>query len=386
MPELPLSVEERLAALEAVVNKLKGPPMDLLLQEGYLQIGNSTTPGSVRLDGKSVQIASGDTSTDYGAIAFVPSMQVEPLGDNLTSNPPKAYITGRANTSGFTRIRMGALDTDPPSADMALATVTVETPGSSHRGTVTLAVILDATPTEYSTATLRHIAGTDAGVFELLGAFLQFDASVNPIDATPSNAVSGAIWYDSTDNQFKFYEGSTIKTLGGGGMPTPITMSPQSLLSVGQDIAANATTAAASGTYPSANRAILIPFDITEDITITQLWAYNGATASGNIDVGIYDDAFGRVVSSGTTAQAGTNVLQVFNITDTPLTAGQYYFAVAMDNTTGTLFRQTVSAENMRTMGCFQMASAFVLPSTVTPAAVASAFMPRIGWTRKAVI
>lgn len=169
-------------------------------------------------------------------------------------------------------------------------------------------------------------------------------------------------------------------------MPTPITMGTQSLLSLGGMISANSTGAAASGAFPSTNLAILIPFDITEDITVTQLWAYNGATASGNIDVGIYDAAFARQISSGSTAQSGTNALQVFDVTDTPLTAGQYYFAVAMDNTTGTLFRQTIGATLMRSWGCFQMASAFALPSTITPASVANSYLPLIGWTQKATI
>jgi hypothetical protein len=53
----------------------------------------------------------------------------------------------------------------------------------------------------------------------------------------------------------------------------------------------------------------------------------NGATASGNMDVGIYDYAGTRLVSSGSTAQSGTSAFQDFDITDTLLGPGIFYLA-----------------------------------------------------------
>lgn len=135
---------------------------------------------------------------------------------------------------------------------------------------------------------------------------------------------------------------------------------------------------AASATYPAANRALLVPFHIEMPILITLLLSANGATASGNIDVGIYSADFTRIVSAGSTAQSGTNAAQTFNIADVILGAGDYYLAVAMDNTTGTLFRQNLGVQPTRRAGVLQMASAFPLPATITPATIASSYLPII--------
>ena len=342
--------------------------------------------GAIRQDQYGMQVSTGGTAR--AAIYFVDELEPDPS----SADPVQVSISGRANDgNGQSLLSMQAIDLDPPTAPVAAGQIYVTTTGSDvGRAGILVYVDSDLTGTgEWSEVILNRVDGEAAGTLQLYKTLLRLvpsQAANYPFTSDPANAIEGDIWYNTTDDQFKFYEGGTIKTLGGGGMPTPITMGPQSLLAIGSQIAANATAAASSATFPASNRAILYPFDITEDITVTQLWSYNGATASGNIDVGIYDSAFGRVVSSGTTAQSGTNSLQVFNITDTPLTAGQYYMAVAMDNTTGTLFRQSFAANHMRAAGCFQMASAFVLPSTITPAAVATAHLPMVGWTRKATI
>lgn len=125
--------------------------------------------------------------------------------------------------------------------------------------------------------------------------------------------------------------------------------------------------AIASATYPSANLAIFYPVRVTRAFTVAQLFVLNGATVSGNIDVGIYDSAGTRLVSSGSTAQSGTNAVQAFNIADTLLAAGWYYLAVAMDNITGTLQRNTAGSFVMTaSLGIGQQASAFPLPATAT--------------------
>lgn len=139
--------------------------------------------------------------------------------------------------------------------------------------------------------------------------------------------------------------------------------------------------------FPSANRAIFIPFNVYHHpITIKQICVFNGATVSGNIDVGVYDLGGAKIVSIGSTAQAGASAYQAFNITDTVLYKGQYYLACAMDNTTGTLYRWGHNVAELRSFGLQQMASAFPLPATATFAVVASAYMPLIRADRRAVI
>lgn len=138
-------------------------------------------------------------------------------------------------------------------------------------------------------------------------------------------------------------------------------------------------SAASSATYPAANRAIAIPFRTPDPFIVKQLYACNGATVSGNIDVGVYDLAGTRIISAGSTAQAGTSVLQVFDVTDTLIGAGAYYIVVAMDNTTGTLFRQNHNTHQSKFFGMTTVESSFSLPATLTFGTAASGYSPFMG-------
>jgi hypothetical protein len=142
----------------------------------------------------------------------------------------------------------------------------------------------------------------------------------------------------------------------------------------------------ASGTWPQANTAIFIPFALTKAITIVKMFSMNGATASGSIDLGIYDVAGTRLISSGSTAQAGTNTLQEFDITDTQIGPGLFYMAVAKNDTAGTLYRVAPVAQLPAGIGVLQQASAFALPATATFAAMAQAYFPWIGMTTRSVV
>jgi hypothetical protein len=143
-----------------------------------------------------------------------------------------------------------------------------------------------------------------------------------------------------------------------------------------------------SAAWPSANRAIFIPLYLSAPFVVaTAFWA-NGGTASGNIDVGVYDVAGTRLGSIGTTAQSGTSTVQSASLA-LALAPGVYFLAIAMDNTTGTVRAINIGNTSLLLMevcGIQQMASAFVLPSTATFANPASAFIPFIGLTSGTVI
>ena len=134
----------------------------------------------------------------------------------------------------------------------------------------------------------------------------------------------------------------------------------------------------ASGAWPAANRAIFIPFRLPKAQTVVQLASLNGTAVSGNVDMGIYTMGGSKVVSIGTTVQTGTSTIQIYDIADTLLAPGYYMLALALDNTTGTFFRFVPSAQWATTMGVQQMASAFVLPSSVTYATPVSAYVPMV--------
>lgn len=142
----------------------------------------------------------------------------------------------------------------------------------------------------------------------------------------------------------------------------------------------------ASAAWPASNDALFIPFDINKPIIIKRLFTINGGTASGNVDVGIYTEDGSLLTSIGSTAQSGTNAPQFFNITDIMLSPGRYYLAVAMNNTTGTMFRANLTTIRNSQLGVAKMATAFPLPATATFATTTSGFLPFIGAEIKAMI
>jgi hypothetical protein len=124
-----------------------------------------------------------------------------------------------------------------------------------------------------------------------------------------------------------------------------------------------------SSAWPTANLAIFTPVTIPTQVTAFQIAWYNGTVASGNVDVGVYDAELKLLGNAGSTAQVGTSTIQVVNITDLSLPAGNYYLAMAMDNVTGTIQGGGIGAPLGRASGMAQMATAFPLPSTATFAA-----------------
>lgn len=158
--------------------------------------------------------------------------------------------------------------------------------------------------------------------------------------------------------------------------PGPVISSvgPESMAG---DIAMLTGLTAASATFPAASRTIYVGIVIERFTKVLQMFAYNGATVSGNADIGIYDYAGNRLVSMGSTAQAGTSAIQLFNITDTILAPGRYFMGVSLDNTTGTFLRTALSTQQAKFGLMYQDATS--LPSTMGFSDVASAYLPVFG-------
>ena len=137
----------------------------------------------------------------------------------------------------------------------------------------------------------------------------------------------------------------------------------------------------ASATWTSANVAIYVPFSISSPRLIRKLFWQNGTAVSGNVDCGIYDSAGTKIVSTGSTAQSGTSAIQSVDITDTMLGPGQYFLALAMDNTTATTIRASINSVRVKMYGIFQQATAFPLPATATFATNTGGYLPFFGAT-----
>jgi hypothetical protein len=135
-------------------------------------------------------------------------------------------------------------------------------------------------------------------------------------------------------------------------------------------------TGAASAVWPTANLAIYVPFTLAIPGRVRQLGLFNGTVVSGNFDVGIYRYDGTRLISTGSTAQAGTSALQ-FVAAALDLPPGRYYLGLALDNITATVFRQSQwTAAMLEALGVGQQASAFPLPATMTPVAPTNTNLP----------
>lgn len=128
-----------------------------------------------------------------------------------------------------------------------------------------------------------------------------------------------------------------VFTLGGGG-DGPLGIENR-ILTVASEIFScsmylDITRAPAGAAWPAANDPVALRFRIAEPMTVNQLgWMNGSAAATDSIDVGVYDDAFARLVSGGGTARSGANVWQWVNVTDTLLPAGDYYLAASANGT-----------------------------------------------------
>jgi hypothetical protein len=155
---------------------------------------------------------------------------------------------------------------------------------------------------------------------------------------------------------------------------------------LGMEFTCIPTGAPASSTWPSSNLAIASPIYIDSYGTVVKMFMANGATASGNFDIGLYDENFNRLVSSGAVAQSGTGAIQTFDVTDTPVRPGRHYIAISSSAATGTLVRLSVGPLYLRPLGVVQMAAAHPLPATITPAAVANSFVFLAGLSYRVTI
>jgi hypothetical protein len=149
------------------------------------------------------------------------------------------------------------------------------------------------------------------------------------------------------------------------------TITPLSAESLGMPLRHSGiglSTAASSAFPVAANRVYYYPFRIYETCLAVEMALVNGSTASGNLDIGIYDWEGNKIVSSGSTAQSGTSTFQVFNITDTILVPGKYFMAITHSNTTGTSMGFSFASGIYVPSGLFYMETtgAFGLPATAT--------------------
>jgi hypothetical protein len=147
-------------------------------------------------------------------------------------------------------------------------------------------------------------------------------------------------------------------------------------------VAGVGTGSPASAAWISANRALYFPLVLPFAYPVKRAWWSNGGTANGTVDLGIFSADGKKLYSTGATTQSGTSAIQ-YAAVDWLIQPGEYYLALSLSSGTGTIQRSTnITAVALRLTGILREDSAHPLPATMTPAAMASAYVPLFGLTR----
>lgn len=117
-------------------------------------------------------------------------------------------------------------------------------------------------------------------------------------------------------------------------------------------------------------RAVYVPLRVRQRVTVRKLWVFHGSTGTGDFDVGIYDAAGTRLVSTGSTAKTAATAVKVVDVTDTVVGPGLYYLALNADSATDTYQADSDPAPICASMGVLtETLGSVTLPATASWAA-----------------
>lgn len=140
----------------------------------------------------------------------------------------------------------------------------------------------------------------------------------------------------------------------------------------------------------TANQLTFIPLVTAERVLVSRFFWINGATVNGNTDIGIYNEAGTvKLGSTGSTLNAGTNVLQSVDVADFYLPENsRLWLALGSDSGTQTYRSVSSIAEMQDFVGIKQQASGWSsgLPSSITFGTPTVTVVPHFGFTSSAVI
>jgi hypothetical protein len=147
-----------------------------------------------------------------------------------------------------------------------------------------------------------------------------------------------------------------------------------------------------SNAWTTANLAVYFPFQVFMPFLVQKVFWANGATVSGNVDVGVYNRDGVLLFNSGSTAQATIGAIQSATPSAAPymLLPDYYYFAVACSSATATMQGTPTSSNDLyQHCGiCQQALGALPLPATWTPATITTTtvLIPAAGVTAKTTV
>lgn len=171
--------------------------------------------------------------------------------------------------------------------------------------------------------------------------------------------------------------------------PTSIFLSSHSIECQRGGAGARYVSAASSAStaWGTANIGLWVPVIVPTPYTARFAWWENGATANGTVDVGLYDEAFNRLISCTPQTQSGTSAIQSFDITDTTILPGRYYIALSSSSATATFLCQTAApAAKLASIGCFMQTAVATLPNPAVPVLCTHTLIPEFGFTDRTLV
>lgn len=182
---------------------------------------------------------------------------------------------------------------------------------------------------------------------------------------------------------------------GSGALTSPPVITLASRCAQGGAISRTGVGAAASGASPwsdAANSLMAFPFVIEAETTFYKGMWVNGASVGGNSEVGLWDENFNKITTTGSVGGSGASVPQAAALASTvTMPPGLYYAGMAHSaTTTGQVFRWSVATIGIAlwmSMGCWKQAGITLgsLGATATPADLTNVAFPIFGLITRTV-
>lgn len=138
-----------------------------------------------------------------------------------------------------------------------------------------------------------------------------------------------------------------------------------------------------AGTWPANNLAIYMPLVIPARFTVARFMIGTGNT-TGTVDIGLYNDAGTRLLSTGNTARSGTSSVQYIDVANQSFPPGRYYIALVVSSASGSVARISMANQyEVRQAGVLQESlGSAVLPTSMSPASYTSPLFFHFGFTQ----
>jgi hypothetical protein len=120
-------------------------------------------------------------------------------------------------------------------------------------------------------------------------------------------------------------------------------------------------------TWPTANKAVVIPFEVHQDCIAMQIGWFNGSAVNGSVDAGIYDIDGNLLTSIGSGhTQTGTTAIEVVDVTDAVLNPGIYQMALVLSSASGRISYASIGTTIPNCKGIREISSSYPLTTLPT--------------------